>query len=166
MQAVEQRLGRILLAVLRIEAKNVSQFAYGGRSIMNSQFHQASSPARHHQTAEVPIADVLSRVGHELGHLGWLLEHLQAQIRPLIQEAVAHDGNVLHHMQNVDRIGQKATGVADFLEALVLTIPRQWLVDPTAAARTVKLAELSSRLGFSDNTSDLCSTPSGDCELF
>lgn len=131
-----------------------------------SQFHQAISPARRHHTGEVPIADVLSRVGHELGHLGRLLEHLQAQIRPLVQEAAAHGGNVLHQMQNVERIGQKTTGVADFLEALVLTIPRQWLVDPTAAARTVKLAELSSRLGFTDNTSDLCSTESGECELF
>ena len=81
---------------------------------MHSQFHQASSPAPRLQTAEMPIADVLSRVGHELAHLGRLLEHLQAQIRPLVQEAAAHDGNVLHHMQNVDRIGQKATGVADF----------------------------------------------------
>lgn len=115
---------------------------------------------------DVPIADVLGRAGHELAQLAWLLEHLQTQIRPFIQEAASHDANVLHHMQSFDQIGQKAIGIADFLAALARAAPRQWLVDPGAAARTVTLAELSMRLGFAGEASDSCCTAWGDCEFF
>jgi hypothetical protein len=69
-------------------------------------------------------------------------------------------------MQSFDHIGQKVTGLADFLAALALVAPRQWLVDPGAAARTVRLADLSSRLGFTDEETDSCTTPWGHCDFF
>jgi hypothetical protein len=115
---------------------------------------------------QVPISDVLSRAGHELMHLAWLLENLQSHICPLIQEAAGRDANILHQMQSFDRIGQIAGGLTDFLAALALEAPRQWLVDPRAAARSLTLADLSSRLGFADEEKDSCATAWGDCDLF
>ena len=104
---------------------------------------------------QVPIADVLSRAGHELVQLAWHLEHLQRHIGPLIQEAAGRDANILHQMQSFDHIGQKAMGLADFLAALAQAAPRQWLVDPAAAAQAIMLADLSSRLGFTGEEKEL-----------
>ncbi|HUI19656.1 MAG TPA: hypothetical protein VLZ74_01235 [Methylocella sp.] len=131
-----------------------------GRSDMLEPSAASSNPQ------EVPIGDVLSRAGHELVHLVWLLENLQSHIRPFIQEAAARDSNILHHMQSFDRIAQIAGGLTDFLGALAPEVSPQWLVDPSAAARSVTLADLSSRLGFSDEEKDSCSTAWGECELF
>ena len=115
---------------------------------------------------QVPIGDVLNRAGHELVHLAWLLETLQSHICPHIQEAAARDANVLHQMQSFDRIGQIAAGLSEFLAALALEAPRRWVVDPSAAARSVTLADLSSRLGFTSEDGKSCSTAWGDCDLF
>jgi len=114
----------------------------------------------------IPVADVLSRAGHELVQLAWLLEHLQRQIGPQLHEAASRDANILHQMQSFDHIGQKVTGLADFLAALAQGVPRQWLVDAGAAAQSVTLADLSSRLGFTNEEKDSCATAWGDCELF
>ncbi len=115
--------------------------------------------------SEVPVTDVLSRAGHELAHLARLLDHLQILIAPLIQEAARRDPHFLRQMQNFDHIGQKVMGLADFLAALALAVPCDWLVDPATAARTVVLADLSSRLAFTDDAKDSCSTAWGDCEI-
>jgi hypothetical protein len=130
------------------------------RSDCGEPIDGASSPSK------IPIADVLSRAGHELAHIAWLLENFQTHLSPLIQEAAARDQNALQQMQSFDHIGQITAGLADFLAALALAAPRQWLVDPGPAARTVMLADLSSRLGFADEATDSCSTAWGNCELF
>jgi hypothetical protein len=115
---------------------------------------------------QVPIGDVLNRAGHELVHLAWLLENLQSHILPFIQEAAACDANVLRQMQSFDQIGQIANCLSDFLAALALNAPRRWLVDPSAASQNVTLADLASRLGFTDEEKNSCSTAWGDCDLF
>ena len=115
---------------------------------------------------QVPIADVLSRAGHELVQLAWHLEHLQRHIGPLIQEAAGRDANILHQMQSFDHIGQKAMGLADFLAVLAQAAPCQWLVDPAAAAQAVMLADLSSRLGFTGEEYESCATAWGECDFF
>lgn len=130
------------------------------RSGSGEAIADGSNPSR------VPVADVLSRAGQELERLAWLLEQLQRLIGPLLQEAARRDANVLHHMQSFDQIGQKATGVADFLAALAQAAPRQWLVDPGAAAQSVRLADLSSRLGFTGEEKNSCDSAWGDCEFF
>jgi hypothetical protein len=114
----------------------------------------------------VPIGDILSRVGHELGHLARLLEHLETLVGPLTLDAASKDANFMHHMQGFDHIGQKMSGLSAFLAALAPDASSRWLVDPTAAARVVTLADLASRLAFVDEDQPSCSTAMGDCELF
>jgi hypothetical protein len=70
------------------------------RSDCGEPIDGASSPSK------IPIADVLSRAGHELAHIAWLLENFQTHLSPLIQEAAARDQNALHQMQSFDHIGQ------------------------------------------------------------
>jgi hypothetical protein len=108
----------------------------------------------------------LSRAGHELAHIAWLLEHLQTLLSPLIQDAAGRDEDNIRHMQSFDYIGQKAMGLADFLTALALSAQDQWFVDPAAAARRVMLADLSARLGFKDKESDSYSPAWGECDFF
>jgi hypothetical protein len=133
---------------------------------MNARSDRIEPIAAGSKPSQVPVGDVLCRAGHELAHLAWLLENLQRHICPLMQEAAARDANILHQMQSFDHIGQIANAVGDFLAALALEAPRRWLVDPSAAARSVTLADLSSRLGFTDEEKNSCSTAWGDCDLF
>lgn len=114
----------------------------------------------------VPIADVLSRAGHELTQLAWLLDHLQEQIGPHIQERASRDPGILRQMQSFDRIGQNTEAIAGFLAALAHAVPRCWLVDPGAAARAIPLADLSARLGFADEDKEACATAWGQCDFF
>jgi hypothetical protein len=115
---------------------------------------------------QIPIRDVLSRAGHELVHLAWLLDNLQSQIRPLLQDAAANDTNMLLQMQSFDHIGQLAQALGEFFSALATKTPPPWLVDPSAAAQAVSLADLSSRLGFTGEEKNSCSTAWGEYELF
>lgn len=133
---------------------------------MKTPIDTGDASSSSHVRINVPIGDVLSRVGHELGHLARLLEHLETLVGPLTLEAAGRDVGFLHHMQGFDHIGQKVSGLADFLAALAPAAPSQWLVDPAAAARVVTLADLASRLAFSDEKETSCSTACGDCELF
>lgn len=133
---------------------------------MSSRSNGRNPLAMGSDTKRVPIGDALSRVGHELVHLAWLLENLQCHIRPFIQEAAAHDTNVLHQMQSFDHVGQIAHGLSDFLSALALDAPRLWIVDPSSAAQKVTLADLAARLGSTGEEENSCSTAWGDCDLF
>jgi hypothetical protein len=133
---------------------------------MNARSDRAEPITAGSNPSQVPIGDVLSRAGHELVHLAWLLENLQGHICPLLQEVAGCDANILHQLQSFDHIGQIATGLSDFLAAVALEAPRRWLVDPGTAARRVKLADLSSRLGFAGEEKNSCSTAWGDCDLF
>ncbi|WGJ15760.1 hypothetical protein QEV83_05735 [Methylocapsa sp. D3K7] len=115
---------------------------------------------------DIPIADVLSRTGNELAQLAGYLKNLQSHIGPLVQKAAACDANVLHQMQSLDHMAQKSVALADFLAALAREMPSGWRVDPGGAAQTVTLADLSSRLGFSSEGKDACTSGWGDCDFF
>jgi hypothetical protein len=134
--------------------------------IMNSRSNRPHTIAKHAHRQQVPLCDVLSRAGGELVHLAWLLDNLQSHIRPLLQNAAAHDPNMLLQLQSFDHIGQLAHALADFFSALAKKTPRRWVVDPTTAAQAVRLADLSSRLGFAGEEKSSCSTSWGEYELF
>lgn len=133
---------------------------------MSGQSESVDPIAAGSRSPEVPITDVLSRAGHELAELARLLDELQILINPFIQEAARGDPYFLNQIQSFDHIGQKVTGLADFLAALALAAPRGWQVDAATAARTVMLADLSSRLAFTDDAKGSCSTAWGDYEIF
>ena len=117
-------------------------------------------------TLQIPLRDVLKRAGHELVHLAWLLDNLQRQLGPLLQDAAKRDAGMLRQIQSFEHIGQISHGLAAFLAALALKTPRRWRVDPAAAAQFVTLADLSSRLGFTGEETHLCDPCWDECELF
>lgn len=114
----------------------------------------------------VPLADVLSRAGHELTHIAWFLQHLQILLSPLIIKAAEHDADHMRHMQSLDHIEQKIMGLADFVTALSNLAHEHWQIDPAAAADRVLLADLSARLGFKDSETETYSTAWGECDFF
>ena len=147
-------------AQVRMAARKRRYLIMSSRSEGSEQTAGGSSPR------QLAIGDALSRTSHELVHVAWLLENLQCHIRPLIQEAAARDANALRQLQGFDHIGQILHGLADFLAGLTQQTPCQWLVDPGKAASSVTLADLSSRLAFTDEENNVCATAWGDCDLF
>lgn len=117
-------------------------------------------------TMQIPLGDVLKRAGQELVHLAWLLDSLQRQLRPLLQDAAERDAGMLRQIQSFDHIGQISQGLAAFFAALASKTPRHWRVDPAAAAQFVTLADLSSRLGFTGEDTRLCAPCWDEWELF
>ncbi len=123
-------------------------------------------------SSQAPIADVLGRAARELTHVGGLLDDLESVLGPLILEAGRGRADVLRHAQGLDHIGQKLACLADFLAALAQAARREWLVDPSVAARVVTLADLALRLKGPGDASrpgadaGSSSAGSGDCELF
>ncbi len=140
--------------------------ANGRYLVMNVKSARAEPIAADSNRQLVPLSKVLRRAGHELVHLARLLDNLQAHIRPLLQEAAAHDANMLLQMQSFDHIDQAVQALGDFFTALARETPGPWLVDPAAAARGVSLSDLSSRLGFTGEEKSSCSVPRGEYEIF
>lgn len=140
--------------------------ANGRYLVMNAKSERTGPITADSHRQQVPLRKVLRRAGHELVHLAWLLDNLQAHIRPLLQEAAAHDTNMLLQMQSFDHIGQAVQALGDFFTALARETPGPLLVDPAAAARGVSLSDLSSRLGFTSEEKSPCSVPRGEYELF
>jgi len=133
---------------------------------MKAQSNPAEPVTAASKWLQVPIQDVLNRAGHELAHLGWLLDNLQFQLRPLLQDAAGRNAGMLRQIQSFDHIGQIARGLEAYLEALASQTPRDWLIDPFAAAQNVGLADLSSRLGSTGEEKDLRASGPDECELF
>jgi hypothetical protein len=130
---------------------------------MNSRFE----PAEASSASNVPIADVLGRVGRELSHLAETMQQFQAVVSPLIIAAGRRDREFLHEVQDFDHIAQKLACLAAFLAALAPNTSSRWLIDPNLASQAVTLAALSSRLaGTPDADAENGAWEPGDCELF
>lgn len=53
----------------------------------------------------------------------------------------------IEELQKLDYVRQKIEGAAEFLNALMRDLPKDWLVDAAQAARAVALTDLANRLG-------------------
>ncbi len=133
---------------------------------MTVQSNSPEPPAAEPGSPQIPLRDVLDRAGHELIRLAWLLDSLQRQLRPLLQDAAKRDAGMLRQIQSFDHIGQIAQGLAAFFAALASKTPRRWHADAAAAAQFVTLADLSSRLGFTGEDTRLCAPCWDEWELF
>ena len=72
----------------------------------------------------------------------------------------------LQELQDIDHIYQKVGNLAEFLAALALTLPQDWVLDPSTASQVITLSALASRLGFVGSTEPAAKPPSGDCDFF
>lgn len=89
----------------------------------------------------------LRRTSRELRKTTGMVEDLEQVVSLAIALAGEACADQMLELQKLDHIQQQILGVADFLEALCLSMPAEWSVDAKAASRCVLLAELGARLG-------------------
>jgi hypothetical protein len=113
----------------------------------------------------IGMREVADRVGNELAELAVAIHSLQVVISPLLNEAALRNPAHLQELQDIDHIYQKIGNLAEFLAALSLILPQQWMLDPSTASQVITLSALASRLGL---TSDAAAQDhaAGDCDFF
>ena len=114
----------------------------------------------------VAMSDVADRIGNELAELAVAIHRLQVLISPLLNEAALRNPVHLQELQDIDHIYQKVGNLAEFLAALALILPQQWLLDPSTASQVITLSALASRLGFAAEAAYVPEQLSGDCDFF
>lgn len=112
------------------------------------------------------MRDVADRIGNELAELAGAIHRLQVLISPLLNEAALRNPAHLQELQDIDHIYQKVGNLAEFLAALALTLPQEWVLDPSTASQVITLSALASRLGFLENAEPAAKPMSGECDFF
>lgn len=80
-------------------------------------------------------------------------------------EVAGRDPKLVQHLQGLDQIGQRVTGLVAFLVALAPTAGGRCRLDPGTAAGVITLADMAARLGFRDEEGPPARIDRGDCEL-
>lgn len=117
-------------------------------------------------TSSVAMSDVADRISNELAELAIAIHRLQVLISPLLNEAALRNPAHLQELQDIDHIYQKVGNLAEFLAALALILPEQWVFDPSTASQVITLSSLASRLGVAGGDVYVADHSSGDCEFF
>ncbi|HEY1736002.1 MAG TPA: hypothetical protein VGG12_05100 [Methylovirgula sp.] len=112
------------------------------------------------------MSDVADRLGNELAELARSIHHLQVLISPLLNEAALRNPVHLQELQDIDHIYQKVGNLAEFLAALSLTLPQDWVLDPSTASQVITLSALAKRLGFIESGEPAGMAASGECDFF
>jgi hypothetical protein len=115
---------------------------------------------------DVPLRDVMDRIGREMGELAGAVHRIQSLVSLLVREDAFHKGTNVHEMQSLDLIAQKMECLSDFLGALSRDVPAFWRIDTREAAQLMALSELVARLTFTDSAADLAAVSAGDFEAF
>lgn len=126
----------------------------------------AASRCETPDTTTVAMSDVADRIGNELAELAVAIHKVQMLISPLLHDAAKTNPVHLHELQELDHIYQKVGNLAEFLAALALILPQQWVLDPTTASQVITLSALASRLGLLNDKGFDPEHLSGDCEFF
>ncbi len=136
--------------------------SYRQRVLTMSLPAQCESP----DASTMAMRDVADRIGNELAELAGAIHRLQILISPLLNEAALRNPVHLQELQDIDHIYQKVGNLAEFLAALALTLPKDWVLDPSTASQAITLSALASRLGFIESTEPAAKPLSGDCDFF
>lgn len=126
----------------------------------------AASRRENPDTTTVAMRDVADRIGNELAELAAAIHNVQMLISPLLHDAAKTNPIHLHELQDLDHIYQKVGNLAEFLAALSLILPKQWILDPSTASQVITLSALASRLGLTSEIVMQAEQPAGDCEFF
>jgi len=119
------------------------------------------------ETGAAEMSRILNQIGLELRHLVEVMEPVEDAVGRLASSATVHDRIAIEELQNLDRVCQTMAGLASFLGALALTVPRNWHVDARGASQNVRLSALARRLGAaSDAFHPEEQGHHGDCEIF
>ena len=88
---------------------------------------------------DVPLRDVMDRIGHEMGEFAGAVHRIQSLVSLLVREDAFHEGKNVHEMQSLDLIAQKMECLSDFLGGLSRDVPAFWRVDTREAAQLMAL---------------------------
>ena len=94
-----------------------------------------------------PIGAPIGRAGAELVKIVQTISDLEDVVGHAIGSANSTRELRIEELQKLDYVRQKIEGAAEFLNALMRDLPKDWLVDAKHAARTVALTDLATRLG-------------------
>jgi hypothetical protein len=94
----------------------------------------------------IPVADLLQHIADELRDVTLVVDNLQLLVARLVAVSAIRDGDVIRELQDLDRMGQTLSGVANFADALGLAVHADWSVNPQSAAQAVHLSDLAARL--------------------
>ena len=111
------------------------------------------------------ISDVLSRVRDELDQIASSIDNMQAVVGELTWDLARQDPEYLKAMQSVDHSAQVVAGLGDFLVALAKDAPSDWKLNPAAASKIVRLADLAARLATSSSLPKNAESD-GNCDFF
>jgi hypothetical protein len=117
------------------------------------------------EDGQEPIADVLGRVRRELDLIAGSIDNMQAVVGELTWDLASQDPHYMRAMQSVDHSAQVVAGLGEFLVALAEAAPSEWKLDPAAASKIVRLADLAARLATA-NADHKAADESGDCDFF
>ncbi len=92
-------------------------------------------------------AVTLRRASGELRKAAGMVDELEQAVGLAIALAGEAGAEHMYELQKLDHLQQRILGVADFLDALSASMPREWLIDAKRASRGVLLAELGATLG-------------------
>ena len=113
-----------------------------------------------------PLVDVLHATAREATSLGQLACDLQAALSPL-ERTAGHAQQKVEDLQSLDLLVQRLYGLADFLNALVPSLPIEWTSDVSKAAQVVTLSDMAQRLSCLDSTQNYVDVKeAGLLELF
>ena len=94
-----------------------------------------------------PIGATIGRAGAELTKIVQTISDLEDVVGHAIGSASSTRELKIEELQKLDYVRQKIEGAAEFLNALMRDLPKDWLVDAKHAARAVALTDLATRLG-------------------
>ena len=127
---------------------------------------QAKMIVESRQCTDLALADVLDRVGQELKTLERSMEEMHPIVERLLAEVAPQELASIMAMQNIDRIEQTLSSLAQFLHAVAQSTPQEWQLDIGVAAMTVRLSDLAHRLSAAqDSIHYRAEVDAGECEL-
>ncbi|MEO1019191.1 MAG: hypothetical protein AAFY56_16095 [Pseudomonadota bacterium] len=115
-----------------------------------------------------PATNVLLRIGHELQSVAEAVGALQDSIGDMLIQNESVGPTEIHALQNIDRVTQTVSSLAEFLRELAVSLPPDWLIDTAEATKSVPLLDLAARLSGETDLGDSArhEAASGECTLF
>jgi hypothetical protein len=95
----------------------------------------------------VSLSTLLSRTTRELRRVEAKLTNLERAIGDIALQAQSPRSPRFHALQEIDRARQEVSGIAQFLDNLVLAASPEWLVETKLACHSLGLEALAAALG-------------------
>jgi hypothetical protein len=123
--------------------------------------------AQTESTDDVCLSNILDAVSTEVDDLLATGDRLQALVGDLVDKSgEGVTTHVLVEAQSLDAMVQRLSALSAFLQALSPAVPADWIIDPTAAAEGLSLADSARRFACRVEEHTSGKITSGDIDLF